>query len=48
MFKVGVGQAKDIDTLKATRAAIARSRIHLDEIQPQAGQGNRLPLAKSR
>ena len=37
MFKVGVGQAEDIDVLKATRAAIARSRIPLGGIQPQAG-----------
>jgi len=37
MFRVGVGQAEDIDILKATRAAIARSRIHLGGIQPQAG-----------
>ena len=37
MFKVGVGQSEDIDTLKATRAAIARSRIHLGGIQPRAG-----------
>ena len=37
MFKVGVGQAGNIDTLKATRAAIARSRNHLGGVQPQAG-----------
>ena len=37
MFKVGVGQAEDIDILKATRAAIARSRIHLGGARPQAG-----------
>ncbi len=37
MFKVGVGQAEDIDILKATRAAVARSRIHLGGIRPQAG-----------
>lgn len=37
MFRVGVGQAEDIHVLKATRAAIARSRIHLGGIQPQAG-----------
>ena len=37
MFKVGIGQAEGIDTLKATRAAIARGRIHLGGMQPQAG-----------
>lgn len=37
MFKVGVGQAEDIDILKATRAAIDQSRIHLGESRPQAG-----------
>ncbi len=37
MFKVGVGQAEDIDVLKASRAALAQNRVHLGGIRPQAG-----------